>query len=244
MRCWRCGREWDPISFLHLCVRACMCATSRQARLTLLAPWTVAHQAPLSMGFSRKEHWNGMLFPPPGELPNPGTETASLVSPALADGFFTTSTIREAQRSLYLVAIALGFFLISSEPQHSHMLRISVLHVEELRQEDALLACWRFCMDCSLNSLPFPSSDLIIHVDLTGHQFAKHPVEPFTISTLSKERCMLWQQEIYKHHLYSEKCNLMDRQEVVTIPSDLPQHLSKSPPHTLKDKYVFMKLNF
>lgn len=124
------------------------------------------------------------------------------------------------------------------------MLRISVLHVAELRKEDALLTCWRFCMDCSLNSLPSPSSDLLIHVDLTRHQFSKHPVEPFTISTLSKERCVLWQQEIYKHHLYSEKYNLMDRQEAVTVPSDLPQHLSKSPSHTLKDKYVFMKLNY
>ena len=41
------------------------------------APWTVALQAPLSMGFSRQEHWSGLLFPPPGGLPNPGTEPES-----------------------------------------------------------------------------------------------------------------------------------------------------------------------
>ena len=35
-------------------------------------PWTVAHQAPLSMGFSRQEHWSGLPFPSPGDLPNPG----------------------------------------------------------------------------------------------------------------------------------------------------------------------------
>ena len=37
-------------------------------------PWTVAHQAPLSMGFSRQKYWNALLVPSPGELPNPGME--------------------------------------------------------------------------------------------------------------------------------------------------------------------------
>ena len=41
-------------------------------------PWTVALQAPLSMGFSRKEYWGGLPFPPPGDLPNSGIELASL----------------------------------------------------------------------------------------------------------------------------------------------------------------------
>ena len=47
---------------------------------------TVAHQAPLSMGFSRQEYWNGLPFPLPGDLPNPGIEP---LSPAMADGFFS-----------------------------------------------------------------------------------------------------------------------------------------------------------
>ena len=46
-------------------------------------PWTVAHQAPLSMGFPRQEHWSGLPFPPPGDLPDPGIEPASPTSPAL-----------------------------------------------------------------------------------------------------------------------------------------------------------------
>ena len=54
-------------------------------------PWTVAHQGPLSMGFPRQEYWSGLLFPSPGDLPNPGMEPLSLVSPALAGEFFTTS---------------------------------------------------------------------------------------------------------------------------------------------------------
>ena len=53
--------------------------------------WTVACQALLSIGFSRQEYWSGLPFPLPGDLPDPGTEPASLASPALADGFFTTS---------------------------------------------------------------------------------------------------------------------------------------------------------
>ena len=40
-------------------------------------PWTIAHQAPPSMGFSRQEHWSGLPFPSPGDLPNPGIEPRS-----------------------------------------------------------------------------------------------------------------------------------------------------------------------
>ena len=52
--------------------------------------WTVAHQAPLSKGFFRQEYWNGLLCPLPGDLPDPGIEPTSLISPELADGFFIT----------------------------------------------------------------------------------------------------------------------------------------------------------
>ena len=55
-----------------------------------VTPWTVAHQAPLSMGFPRQEYWSGLPFPPPGHLPNLGMEPTSPASPALAGGFFTT----------------------------------------------------------------------------------------------------------------------------------------------------------
>ena len=53
--------------------------------------WTVARQALLSMGFSRQEYWSGFPFPPPGDLPDPGMELTSLMSPALAGSFLTTS---------------------------------------------------------------------------------------------------------------------------------------------------------
>ena len=54
-------------------------------------PWSVATQAPLSMEFSRQEHCGGLPCPPPGNLPNPGTEHMSLVSLSVAGRFFTTA---------------------------------------------------------------------------------------------------------------------------------------------------------
>ena len=64
--------------------------------LLFVIPWTVAHQAHLSMQFSRQEYWSGLPFLPPGDLPKPGTEPISLASPALASGFFNSCTTREA----------------------------------------------------------------------------------------------------------------------------------------------------
>ena len=52
--------------------------------------WTIAHQAPLSMEFSRQEYWSGLPFSLPGHHPDPGIELTSPTSPALAGGFFTT----------------------------------------------------------------------------------------------------------------------------------------------------------
>ena len=67
------------------------------SRVRLFAtPWTVALQAPLSVGFSRQENWSGLPFPTLGDLPNPGIEPMSLTFPALASGFFTTSATWEA----------------------------------------------------------------------------------------------------------------------------------------------------
>ena len=64
-----------------------------------VTPWPVAHQAPLSMGFSRQEYWSGLPFPFLGDRPDPETEPTSLTSPALAGGFFTTSATWEARNT-------------------------------------------------------------------------------------------------------------------------------------------------
>ena len=60
-------------------------------------PWTAAHQAPLSMGFSRQEYRSGLPCPFPGDLPDPGIKPVSLMSPALAGSLFTTGTTWEVQ---------------------------------------------------------------------------------------------------------------------------------------------------
>ena len=70
-------------------------------------PWTVAHQAPLSMKLSRQEYWRRLLFPPPGDLPNPGIEPASLLSPALAGRYFAFRTTREPIHNQILTAYTL-----------------------------------------------------------------------------------------------------------------------------------------
>ena len=62
--------------------------------------WPIACQAPLSMGFSRKEHQSGLPCPPPGDLLDPGIEPPSFTSPALAGRFFTTSSTLEAHRRI------------------------------------------------------------------------------------------------------------------------------------------------
>ena len=70
-----------------------------------LAPWTVAYQAPPSMGFSRQEYWTGLPFPSPGDLPDPGVESGS---PGIAGRSFTIWTTREAFY-LYKLAVTLHF---------------------------------------------------------------------------------------------------------------------------------------
>ena len=68
------------------------CAKLLQSCLTLCNPII-----PLPMGFSRQEYWGGLPCPSPGDLPDPKIQPASLMSPALAGGFFTTSADWEVQ---------------------------------------------------------------------------------------------------------------------------------------------------
>ena len=56
-------------------------------------PWIIAHQAPLTMEFSRQEYWSGLPFPTPRDLPKPGIEPVSLASPTLAGRFFNDFTV-------------------------------------------------------------------------------------------------------------------------------------------------------
>ena len=66
---------------VSLCVCVCVCVLSHV--LLFMTPWTIAHQDPLSLGFSRQEYWSGLPFPLPGDLLDSGIEPVSPESPAL-----------------------------------------------------------------------------------------------------------------------------------------------------------------
>ena len=77
---------------LFLCFRLRVGAQSLWLCPTLCDPMDrIAHQAPVSMGFCRQKYWSGLPSHSPGDLPDPGIKPASLLSPALADEFFTAS---------------------------------------------------------------------------------------------------------------------------------------------------------
>ena len=84
----------DSLPMSHLGTVKMGCAVLSHFRLVRLftTQWTIALHDPLSMRFSGQEYWSGLPCPHPGDLPNPGIELASLMSPALAGRFFTTST--------------------------------------------------------------------------------------------------------------------------------------------------------
>ena len=76
-------------------------------------PWTVACQAPLSVGFSRQEYWTGLLFPSPGDLPDLRIEP---VSPALADRFFT---IEPQGKPVFLLVARVKMIYLSCKTNHA-----------------------------------------------------------------------------------------------------------------------------
>ena len=105
---------------VHLCMRA----QSLSSIWFYVNIWTGACQAPLSFEFSRQEYRNGLPFPGSGDLPNPGIKPVSLVSSALAGGFFTTvppgnphmcKVLLEHSQPIYLCIVLTDFTLQSSE---------------------------------------------------------------------------------------------------------------------------------
>ena len=112
--------------------------------------WTVAHQAPLSMEFSRQECWSGLPWPYPGDLPHPGVEPASLMSPALAVGFLTTRTTCPVQfSSITQSCLALCDPMdcrTQGLPVHHQLLELTQTHVH--RVSDAIQPS---------NPVPYPS---------------------------------------------------------------------------------------
>ena len=74
-----------------------------------MTPWTIAHQATLSVGFPRQECGSGLPFPSPGNLPDPGVDP---VSPALVGGFFTTESLDDVMRPLERLMFAFSYIIL------------------------------------------------------------------------------------------------------------------------------------
>ena len=91
------------------CVCVCVCVQSLSCVWLFVTPWTVAHQAPLSIELSRQEHWSGLPFPSPGDLPDPKTEPRP---PGIGRSgqFFAIWPTREAQLHTYIHS----FLILSS----------------------------------------------------------------------------------------------------------------------------------
>ena len=99
-KCFRSSARSRVEDQVHACMLSCFIHVWIFETL-----WNVAHQAPLSMEFSRKEYWNGLSFPSPGDLPDPRLEPESLTSPVLAGELFTTSAIPFQSQSWYSTSI-------------------------------------------------------------------------------------------------------------------------------------------
>ena len=149
---------------------ACACVPSCFSRVRLfMTPWTVAHQAPLSMEFSREVYWSGLLCPPPGVLSDLGTKPTSLTSPALTDNFFTCHSwyekqvvilhgiLKQAYTLWYTNGIMIGIYLWGSLEfyvQHSdHSCCVATKHIktwpiqtESCCEYKAHTGLWRYCM--------------------------------------------------------------------------------------------------
>ena len=105
-------------------VYPCVCVLSHFSHVQLcVTPWTVARQAPLSMGISRQEYWSGQPCPPPGDLPDPGIEPLSLRSPALVGKFPGSSAIWEAQYTHVVIVLKICISLFQRKKKKKNLIQ-------------------------------------------------------------------------------------------------------------------------
>ena len=151
-------------SSLDISSSDCFCSATRRARdqpvvLCVLSRfsvtsdsqatvWTLARQAPLSMGFSRQEQWRGLPCPPPGDLPDQGIKPMYFMSPPLADGFFTNSAPGKPHIGVLILWFPLfqDFFVIP----YCNWLPLASPHPSSSDEKDMEFLCQSFN-----SSLPF-----------------------------------------------------------------------------------------
>ena len=107
-----------------------MCSCFSRVRLCATS-WTVAHQAPLPMGFSREEYWSGLPFPPPGDLPNPGIKPVSPVASALQANPLSLSHLGKPKMYVISAHIPLAKVSPTAKPEASGTGRVSIPPMEE-----------------------------------------------------------------------------------------------------------------
>ena len=128
-----------------------LCAKSLQSCPTLCDPMDCSQQALLSMKFSRQEYWHALPCSPPGDLPNPGIKPTSLISPALAGGFFTTSVIWEA-----LIADITSYYEFYFLCSPTSILLISYLH-------GIIFQSFIFFLTCVYAWSPFLENNILMY---------------------------------------------------------------------------------
>ena len=117
-------------------MKGCVCVLSRFRRVRLFAtPWTVAHQAPLSMGFYRQEHWRGLPCPPPEDPPLTGIEPMSpvLQVDSLLLSHWGSPTWKDAQ------------LIITREMQIRTTMRYHLIPIRMSIIKKSTNKCWRGC---------------------------------------------------------------------------------------------------
>ena len=106
-------REWKSMSmsvqymvYVYVCVLSCFSCARLSATL-----WTVAHRAPLCMGFSRQEYWSGLPCPPPGDSSQSRDQICVSCVSCLTSGFFTTSTTGKSSMCIYVCIYLCGIWM-------------------------------------------------------------------------------------------------------------------------------------
>ena len=135
-----------------------------------MTPWTVARQAPLSMGFPRQKYWSELPFPSPGDLPHPGIEPTS---PALVGGIFYHGATREALicRNCHYLPIPL------SQPDCPHGYILSLFIVRVKRSQAYLFIsfkCLYFSSTLSWNDIHFTFDLLIFRLAILKNSGSKN----------------------------------------------------------------------
>ena len=121
--------------------------------------WTVVHQTPLSMGFSRQEYWRGLPFPSPGYLSNPGIEPKSLMSSALAGGLSTISATWEAESQINPSHNWGSIPPNSLELTFPFFLTFSIINVKNVSK--VVVPIWSFIVVVNAPIVPYPCQNFV-----------------------------------------------------------------------------------